>query len=221
MLEALIFDLDNTLIDRRAAHARRVRDLIRRRPEVFPDPEAAAAALIEKDRWGYRDRTEYSTWVVSTFPGLAPSAEAFWADYRTTIVGFVEPEPGVAEMLAGLRGRYALGLITNGSSDNQRGKLARAGLAAGVFGSVVVSGELDVWKPDARIFRHALEALGCRPGAAVYVGDNPEHDIVGAHHAGLKTCWVSLGRTWPAELPAPDWTVAHVTELPGLLPEVA
>jgi FMN phosphatase YigB (HAD superfamily) len=39
------------------------------------------------------------------------------------------------------------------------------------------------------------------------VGDSGEHDIGGGAGVGLRTAWVSRGRTWPAGLPySPDVT---------------
>ena len=57
----------------------------------------------------------------------------------------------------------------------------------------MVSGEAGVQKPDPAIFARALDALGVAPGAAVYIGDNPYHDVVGARAAGVGAIWVNRG----------------------------
>ena len=51
--------------------------------------------------------------------------------------------------------------------------------------TVIDSGEVGVEKPDPRIFRLALDALGIGPERAWYVGDMPGIDVVGARAAGL------------------------------------
>jgi putative hydrolase of the HAD superfamily len=50
---------------------------------------------------------------------------------------------------------------------------------------VIDSGEVGVLKPDPRIFRLALDALGIEPSEAWYVGDMPGIDVVGARGAGI------------------------------------
>jgi FMN phosphatase YigB (HAD superfamily) len=42
-------------------------------------------------------------------------------------------------------------------------------------------------KPDARIFQAALDGLGIAAARAVFIGDNPEADILGAAGAGMRT----------------------------------
>jgi putative hydrolase of the HAD superfamily len=51
--------------------------------------------------------------------------------------------------------------------------------------AVVTSSEVGVEKPDAHIFRHALERLGVSPGNALHVGDQKLEDVEGAIAAGL------------------------------------
>ena len=83
----------------------------------------------------------------------------------------------------------SLGLITNGSTLSQRGKLEKTGIARW-FDFVVISAEVGCAKPDARIFEHALR---CHPGdrkACLFVGDSLAHDIAGASGVGLPSVWI-------------------------------
>ncbi|MCZ7526221.1 MAG: HAD family hydrolase [Acidimicrobiia bacterium] len=52
--------------------------------------------------------------------------------------------------------------------------------------AIVDSGVVGVAKPDPRIFRIALEALGVEASRAVHVGDTPEADVLGARAAGVR-----------------------------------
>ena len=54
-----------------------------------------------------------------------------------------------------------------------------------LFDVVIDSHEVGVEKPDPRIFDFALEAAGCAPERAVYVGDIYRIDVVGARAAGI------------------------------------
>jgi putative hydrolase of the HAD superfamily len=50
---------------------------------------------------------------------------------------------------------------------------------------VIDSGAVGVMKPDPRIFRLALDAMGITAADAWYVGDMPGIDVIGARAAGL------------------------------------
>lgn len=54
------------------------------------------------------------------------------------------------------------------------------------FEFAVAAGMLDLWKPEAAIFLHAVELLGINPEETIYVGDNYFADVVGARNAGLQ-----------------------------------
>lgn len=50
----------------------------------------------------------------------------------------------------------------------------------------LAAGEVGSWKPDGRIFSHALALAGVEAGEAMYIGDNYFADVVGAGRAGLR-----------------------------------
>lgn len=77
------------------------------------------------------------------------------------------------------------------------------------------SGDLRLRKPHPRLFAAGISSLGeeVPPERVLFVGDDPERDIAGARAAGLRTCWISGGRSWPAGLEPPERVVADVVEL--------
>jgi len=117
------------------------------------------------------------------------------------------PGEKAAETLEALAGRgYRLGVISN-SNGHVRKLLERAGLAR--FLEVIVdSAEVQIEKPDPRIFSLAVETLGLEPAACAYVGDIYDIDVVGARAAGLRP--ILIGRC-PA--PEPVERVARLEEL--------
>ena len=124
--------------------------------------------------------------------------------------------PGVSSLLAELRKRYRLGILTNGPSDMQWEKLRTLDLPNAVD-AIVVAGDLGVFKPDPQPFRQLLADLGSTPADALFVGDSFEHDMVGAHGVGMQTVWVhSNGDAQGVDF-APDHIIEHVGCLRELL----
>lgn len=217
-IEALLFDLDNTLVDRTASVTAFALDLVARHPAAFPEAtrQADLAEWRSRDGLGYEHPLETCRWVTGRFPALGLTADALWAEFRERLPGFVTPDPRVAALLEGLARRFRLGLVSNGDGALQRRKLERAGLAR-FFPTPFLSGEFGADKPARSIFAAAVAAAGVDATRTLFVGDHPTHDVAGAAAAGLATCWVSHGRTFPADLPAPTFTVTRVTHLPEVL----
>ena len=199
-LRALLLDLDNTLIDRRAAFDRWMA------PRFPADNMAWLRAL---DAGGGTPRSEFCAIVARLWPEQG-DAETFWAAFRMGIADSVAPDPAVTEALAMLADHYLLAIVSNGGGDNQRRKMARAGIT---IEPAFISGELGFEKPDPRIFQAALDALGVAPGEAMMVGDDIHRDVYGAAALGLRTCWVAGA----SKRYAPELGVAHFSELPQSL----
>jgi len=91
---------------------------------------------------------------------------------------------GTQEVLEALHSRYRIGLISN--SDGSVGRLLEELGIGHCFDSVTDSHHCGCEKPDPRIFRAALDALGTRAERSLYVGDIYSVDFVGARSAGLS-----------------------------------
>ncbi|WP_049985701.1 HAD family hydrolase [Halobellus rufus] len=104
--------------------------------------------------------------------------------YRREIADALVPLPGVEPFLERLRGRYRVGLLTNGPRVAQRDKLDVLGWTD-AFDAALVTGELDAGKPDAAAFAALLDALGTDAAETAYVGDDVHADVAGAADAGL------------------------------------
>lgn len=127
--------------------------------------------------------------------------------------------PGSRETLEALRAMgIRMAVITNGSSEAQRGKLARFDICA-YFEQVFIDSEVGFSKPDPRMFEHALHAMRLRPDEAWMIGDNLTWDVLGAQRAGITAIWNDYrGQGLPADAPAiPDFIVHSVAELLELL----
>ncbi len=119
-------------------------------------------------------------------------------------------------VLERLKERYPLGLVSN-NFGNLAAQLAELGLED-LFDVAVDSTLVGVSKPDPRIFRIALEALGVPPRQAAYVGDHFENDVRGAKAAGMRTIWLVGPLAKPCPEPeAVDLAIRSLDELPAVL----
>lgn len=120
----------------------------------------------------------------------------------------VEPTLGALQHLP-------LAIVTNGFSDLQRSKMQLSGLESH-FAVVVISSECGIGKPDERLFRIALEALGVTAAEAVMVGDSHARDIDGALRAGMRAVWLDRDQRL-IEPSTPHDRIVTLTELPALI----
>jgi putative hydrolase of the HAD superfamily len=92
--------------------------------------------------------------------------------------------PGGPETVADLKRRgFKLGVVSNAEGRVEQ-DLDAAGYA-GLLETVVDSHVVGVEKPDPEIFRIALERMDSPAESAVFLGDVPSVDIVGARAAGI------------------------------------
>lgn len=104
------------------------------------------------------------------------------------------------EVLALLKPRVKLGIVTNGVEGLQRRKVELSGLAHW-FDAVAISGAVGIGKPDRGIFDWVAKQLGVRPERCAMVGDNSERDVLGGKNAGMATAWLDRGFK-PSRVPA-------------------
>ncbi|MGW6784586.1 HAD family hydrolase [Streptomyces sp. NPDC054987] len=200
MQRLVLFDLDDTLIDRRRALDASVARFASRHG-LTPDGHAQVLARLGQ-------RASVSDFaVIRELHGLAVPAQELWHDYLSDMAALARCTAGVLDGLDELKGRgWRVGIATNGSADIQRAKLGATGIARRVH-AVCVSSEVGVRKPDPRLFSAAAELCGAVPGDGGWmVGDDAAKDIAGGRAAGLATLWVGDPRRWPTPLPAPDRT---------------
>ncbi|WP_151636572.1 HAD family hydrolase [Noviherbaspirillum aerium] len=138
---------------------------------------------------------------------LVDEAMAVFSRARNEVTLFEDVLP----VLGRMKRRLALATVSNGVSD-----LDAIGIAH-LFDASIAAYSFGRAKPDPSIFHAACDALKIAPGEAIYVGDDPLLDVVGAQKAGLRAVWLNRDGLGPARgLPEhvrPDAVCADLIEL--------
>jgi len=114
------------------------------------------------------------------------------AAYRECYLASRRPVDGALDLLAALKPRVRIAVVSNNLLQEQQDKVRLCGFEP-FLDALVVSEEAGVAKPDPEIFAIALARLGCDPAGAVMIGDAWENDIRGARAAGVRCIWFNPG----------------------------
>lgn len=191
-IKAVIFDVDNTLADRKKAFISLCEYLIHKYSPEHPyygSKEELVEYMILIDKDGYGGIRNF-------IPKLKlkweiPLTTDEYITERNEIFGKLSvPMEGLYEVIPELKKRYKLGIITNGYTKVQRDKIDEIGITD-YFDDIIVSEEAGFAKPDAKIFHMSLNNLNVKPEEAVYVGDYYPNDIEGALNAKIKPVWIT------------------------------
>ena len=164
--------------------------------------EIAAGAALRTEMRFYRAQHDRAVDAAA----LEALREALLAALRFT------PYPEVPGALRALRQAGHPLVVVSNWDVSLHGVLADTGLAPLVDG-VLTSAEERVAKPDPELFARALALAGREASGALHAGDSVEHDIAGAHAAGIVA--VLVDRTGATRAPR---GAAVVRDLEGLLP---
>ncbi|MCS6879012.1 MAG: phosphoglycolate phosphatase [Geminicoccaceae bacterium] len=215
-LEAVVFDLDGTLV------------------ETAPDLHAVLAELLEREGLRAPPLSAVRTMIGDGAKQLIRRAFAwqnlaleedrlenlyawFLERYTEEPARWSAPYPGVPETLAELAARgLRLGVCTNKPQRPSERLLAALGLAE-KFAAILGGDARPYRKPDPRHLAATLEALSASPRAAVMVGDSA-NDVAVARALGIPCVLVSFGYTAvPARELGADRVVDRFDELPDAL----
>jgi putative hydrolase of the HAD superfamily len=188
--KAILFDLDDTLHDRRASVEVFAPALHKRRAPWLGglELEPFRSHLHRVDHGGYVAREVFFTRLLDGLEATGFEAQELAAFWRSEFAKFAQPMPGAYELLEFLTQKnIKTAIVSNGSSQLQRNKIGALNLRVDV---VIISDEVGVKKPAALPFISALRQLGVQATEAWFVGDHPINDIQGANALGMKTFWL-------------------------------
>lgn len=211
MPRALLFDLDDTIL---SAYARpelawlTVADemserLSPLRPEELAEVIAACGREFwsdpERDRRGRRQLYEARREIVRTafarlraggqllpLAGAAEQLADRFTAYRDEQMYLFPDAQLVVDELR--RRKFRLALVTNGTAQTQRAKIARFDLGLR-FDHIQIEEEVGFGKPDKRVYLHAMAALGVTPAETWMIGDNLEWEVAAPQRLGIFAVW--------------------------------
>ncbi len=151
-------------------------------------------------------------------PGVSACMEAGIAEHMRQLARAMEFPESHRTLLDLLQPRYRLGIISN----FDHGPTVEMALTAhGIrdrFEAVVVSADTGWRKPRPEIFVEAFRQMGIGPADAIFVGDTPEVDVLGAQAVGMDVIWIDNGtKALPPGTPPPTHTVGSFVEVGDLL----
>jgi len=218
MLTSILFDLDETLIDRGATMKGFLIKQHGRFPELLNcESHMFVNAVLQYQNNGYADKRVAYQSALADLKQESKLINRLMDDFESTYGTESVLFPGTHEVLGALGREYKIGLVSNGRSIGQRNKIRSAELES-FLDAVVISEEVGIKKPDPRIFLQCLELLSTNANEAGYVGDNPVNDIEPAMKLGMKSIWIRNSRYSPPN--ESNAMVSSISELPRAIGEL-
>lgn len=185
MIKAVIFDLDDTLYNEREFVYEGFKEVCKflsqkydiEKEILFDDTKnildnygRGKVFDILQQKYGFNEEVEK---LVDVYRNVKPILELY--------------DDG-KEILNYFKGKVKTGIITDGKASVQWNKINSLELEKYVD-KIIVTDDYgrDYWKPHEYSYKEILKCFNCRPKEAVYVGDNPVKDFVGARKVGITT----------------------------------
>jgi len=197
LIDAVIFDLDNTLTDFMRAKERSITEAA----DAMIDaglPVSRAEAVdglfaIYKDR-GIEYQKVFNIFLEQTIGRmddriLAAAVVAYRRARDSSLVLYPHCQLVLNRLL---KQGYKLAVVSDAPRFEAWLRLTALGLQH-TFDLVLTYDDTGAHKPDPKPFRMALEKLGVPPERALVMGDWRERDILGGRNAGLHTVYARYG----------------------------
>ena len=217
MINAVLFDLDNTLVDFRVMKDRASEAAIRAMIDsgLKLNQKDATKLLFELyDKHGIENQLIFNKFIkhVTGKVDYKMLANAIVA-YRRMKQTSTEPFPHVRNTLIKLKEHgLKLGIVSDAPRMNAWLRLAEMNLTD-FFSVVITLGDSKKLKPFPNSFKKALRALNMEPSEVLFVGDNPDRDVKGAKALGMKSCLARYGQVFVNETIKADYEINNIEEL--------
>ena len=189
-MKSILFDLDETLVDRSETMRRFLLEQYRRFGHLLNVPkDAFVESVISHQKNGYENKRKAYELACAELSVAPHFGETLFVDFKGSYGFDAALFEGVEEVLTDLSRTYSLAIVTNGRARCQNAKIDCLNIRR-YFEVIKISEEFGAKKPDPRIFESCLEDLGSKASECVCIGDNPDNDLRPAQELGMKTIWV-------------------------------
>ena len=217
MIKAVVFDVDNTLVDFMKFKNASVDAAIDAMIDAGLDltRKSARAKVFEiYDEKGIEFQQVFDQFLKDALGHVDPRilANGIIA-YRRAREGVLVSYPHTKMTLLRLaRMGLRLGVVSDAPRLQGWMRLASLGMA-NYFDEVVTFDDTGERKPAPGPFRKVLELLGVEPGESVMVGDWAERDIVGAKGIGMYTAFARYGDSFGTRISGADVDLDDIMDL--------
>ena len=217
MIKAVLFDLDNTLIDFMLMKHKSCEAAIDAMVSAGLKMSRGKAMKILFGLYGEKG-IEYNR-IFQEFLNRTLGrvdykilAEGIVA-YRKAQAAYVKPYPGTVRTLIKLKeSGLKLGIVSDAPSVNAWIRLVEMKLED-FFDVVVTFHDTGEKKPSKLPFLKAIKEIGVEPADILFVGDWPERDIRGAKALGMKTAFAKYGSTKPVRKSGADFVLESIEDM--------
>lgn len=224
MIRAIVFDLDNTLMD-----FMKMKDL---------GVKGAVDAMIDAGLDMPRDEAHRKIYEIYKLEGI--EYQNVFDEFLQSELGRIEPKL-LAAAVVGYRRTRESALVVYPHTHQTLVELAKRGLKLAVvsdaprmqawlritylqlqhvFDAVVTLEDTRKRKPAPEPFKKALELLDVSPGEAIMVGDWAERDVVGARGIGMRTAFARYGDTFGTVHSGADYELSSVRDLVAIVDQL-
>ena len=224
MIKAIIFDLDNTLLDFVKMKQFAVKAAITAMIEAGLDVDEEKAykdifdLYVEK---GWENQQVFDDYLNQTVGKVSNKILAAGiVSYRRAREATLLVYPNVNKTLIELiKLGIQLSVVSDAPSREAWMRLYYLNLHH-VFDPVLTFNDTGVRKPSPKPFEMALEIMKSTPDEVLMIGDWPERDVVGAKQIGIKTIFARYGDTFGTVDSGADWDVNDIYELVDIVKEL-
>ena len=224
-MKFLLLDLDDTLLDFGASEADGLRKTLRSIGIEPTDKIVRRYSEINDAQWKLLEQGKLTRIEVKrrrfellfAWLGVECDVESTRLYYENVLSETHVFFEGAEQFLKDVYGKYALYIVSNGTTAVQNGRIASAGIAH-YFDAIFLSEEIGCVKPQREFFERCFAQIPDFDAAdAIVLGDSLTSDIQGGINAGIRTCWFNPRGKAGCEDIRPDFEVRTLAEFVTLL----